>query len=215
MCKSGCIVLPGLLILTLIPNCLATDALGDGSPLTPTECQEFLDWCGTDNNWTSASSECTKYGFTGTAYENCIRVCVEMNNIAIDVVVSDPSSVGVCMPCGVGEYFYIDDTSESCNPCDAGTYRTEERHLEGSCIECPEGTFSPGGAASCTSCPDGYYNNMPGASECTKCHVDGNGDVAHSSEPRDSINTCYIEATVEQTDAIGTFRHAEDCAIQL
>ncbi|MFQ6702865.1 MAG: hypothetical protein ACLRFO_01515 [Alphaproteobacteria bacterium] len=199
-----------------IPDCLATDSLGDGSPLRPTECQEFLDWCDTGSNWSSASSKCTDYGFTGTAYDNCISVCENMKGIEIDAVVSDPRSEGVCVACGVGEYFYYDGMLvESCNPCDAGTYQAKERHLETSCPTCPAGKYSLNGAASCTSCLDGYYNDMTGAWKCTKCPVDGNGDVAHSSAPRDSINTCYIEATVEQTDAIGTFRHAEDCAIQL
>lgn len=198
-----------------IPDCLATDDVGDGSPLAPSECQEFLDWCNTDNNWTGASLKCTEYGFTGTAYDNCISVCEGMNNIAIEMVISDPISDGVCMPCGAGEYFYYDSMLELCKPCDAGTYQTEERHLETSCPTCPAGKYSLNGATSCISCQDGYYNDKIGASKCIQCPVDGNGNVAHSSGNRDSLNTCYIDKTVEQKDNIGTFIHADACAIQL
>ena len=198
-----------------IPNCLATEDFGDGSPLTPTECQDFLDWCNTDNNSTGAAGKCLEYGFTGTAYDNCIYVCENMNNIAIEMVVSSPMSDGVCMPCGAGEYYYYDSMLESCKPCDAGTYRTEERHLETSCLTCSAGKYSLRGATSCTSCPNGYYNDKIGASKCTACPVDGNGNVARSSGNRDSINTCFIDKTVEQTDDIGTFIHADACAIRL
>lgn len=182
-----------------IPDCLATDAFGDGSPLPPSECQEFLDWCEAEMG-RNADIKCAEYGFTGTAYDNCISVCESMIGYSLETVVSDPMSDGVCMSCGGGEYYYYDSMSESCQPCGAGTYQTKKRHLETSCM----------------SCLDGYYNGNIGASKCTECPLySGNANNVHSSGNRNSIDTCYIDKTVEQTDNIGTFIHAGNCGYSL
>ena len=38
------------------------------------------------------------------------------------------------------------------------------------CVECSEGTYSPGGDVhSCSACPSGTYSDAPGAYECTAC----------------------------------------------
>ncbi len=56
-----------------------------------------------------------------------------------------------------------------CTKCKAGAFLAPA--CNGSCLECPYGTFSvsPAGASSCTRCPAGTYSRVPGATGCLLC----------------------------------------------
>jgi hypothetical protein len=54
-------------------------------------------------------------------------------------------------------------------PCPAGTFSLN-LHEWGRCATtCAPGTFSTGGATSCTACPAGSYSSIYGASACKTC----------------------------------------------
>jgi hypothetical protein len=53
------------------------------------------------------------------------------------------------------------------NNCTAGKYLPAG--TQGSCLECPAGTYSVFGSIACTVCPPGYKGNGKGASSCLEC----------------------------------------------
>lgn len=70
------------------------------------------------------------------------------------------------------------------------------------CGQCPAGSTSPAGAASCSTCSDGTYSNASGATTCTNCEkgyycTDGNRykcPAGSTSEAGQSaITDCYIK----------------------
>ncbi len=73
-----------------------------------------------------------------------------------------------CLPCDPG--LYQNNTAQTtCLACPAGQYATEPGHPV--CVNCPQGTFSLGGAAICSPCPAGSHQNKEGSSACLPCEL--------------------------------------------
>lgn len=79
----------------------------------------------------------------------------------------------VTVDCAAGQYLPAAKTA--CASCPAGyrcpnatTYSFSETTDQGA-TKCNKGTFSTGGAKSCTTCAEGSYNTDGGATNCTAC----------------------------------------------
>ena len=59
-------------------------------------------------------------------------------------------SGGPCVGCSLGQF--APPGSQTCGPCDAGTYRNDASWA--TCEPCEAGTYATGGASTCLSCPD-------------------------------------------------------------
>jgi hypothetical protein len=90
-----------------------------------------------------------------------------------------------CINCGAGRY------GEGCQECPAG-WKREENDAVGNCIECPLGSVSETGSASCSSCDLGKFGVTKGS--CAECqpgrYQDGKGLSQCKPCP---INTFYGE----------------------
>ena len=67
----------------------------------------------------------------------------------------------VCMKCSRGSYM----TNGECKTCPAGTYCPGD----GTKNDCPRGSFSAGGVASCVACPVGYTTDSTSAQSVSDC----------------------------------------------
>lgn len=82
--------------------------------------------------------------------------CVKCDG-ALEYIVDD----FVCMKCSRGSYLL----NGECKKCPVGTYCPGD----GTKNDCPRGTFSAGGVASCVACPTGYTTDSTGAQSAADC----------------------------------------------
>ncbi|GMH35191.1 hypothetical protein BSKO_03059 [Bryopsis sp. KO-2023] len=78
------------------------------------------------------------------------------------------------------------DSLHSCYHCSPGTMSYIADQIR--CTACDRGSYSTGGASSCTLCPSGFYQARIGAEDCEKCP-----EMSFSQRSSESINECYCE----------------------
>jgi hypothetical protein len=85
--------------------------------------------------------------------------------------------------------YYIDDTSQECTKCAAGTYVGASTPTASSCTNCAAGTYSGEGAESCIACAAGTYSGL-GSSSCINCPAGKSSNASSTSEA--SCTNCPI-----------------------
>jgi hypothetical protein len=85
--------------------------------------------------------------------------------------------------------YYVDNTSQECTKCAAGTYVGASTPTASSCTNCAAGTYSSEGAGSCIACAAGTYSGL-GSSSCINCPAGKTSNASSTSEA--SCNNCPV-----------------------
>jgi hypothetical protein len=91
----------------------------------------------------------------------------ECETCEVNTLASDEKSACIpCKACSEGTYIValcsaVDGIDTSCTKCDGGTY--QDLANQGSCKDCPAGSFCPSGSAVPSACPQGTF--CPGQSQ--------------------------------------------------
>jgi hypothetical protein len=134
----------------------------------------------------SSCSGCPSGTFSASGYSSCVD-CKAGYYSGL--------SAGSCTPCSSG-FYSASDASASCSLCPSGYYSTVlNATSQQSCIACPVGLTSSGGASTCASCQVGQYIN--GNSECTSCPAGYFSITANSS----SCDSCPSGTFAESTNS--------------
>ena len=97
--------------------------------------------------------------------------------------------------CGAGYYPALNVTTNTCDPVQAGKYRSESMTDP---APCPEGTFSVEGSIDCTDCSPGTFAADFGNPECTPCEAGEYQDEFGQT----SCKPARIEKYVDEMGAI-------------
>ena len=81
--------------------------------------------------------------------------------------------------CSVG--YYLDSTSNNCEPCAAGTISNTTNAVE--CTKCGKGTVSGAAGSACIKCPPGFYSPEAGSPDCKYCLAGTSSTEYGRSEP--------------------------------
>lgn len=120
----------------------------------------------------SATASCT---YSKSCSSNTfLGACLSCNSCGYS---ASFSGTATCAQCGPGTSKAATDSTTSCPSCAAGTYQPSSGQT--SCLTCPPGTYSTGGASACTLCPLGTFSNATGATSAATCAPCASGTFAN------------------------------------